>query len=147
MVKKFRTMSDDRDPSGVLLPDEERLSAFGERLRSTSLDELPQFLSVLRGDMSIVGPRPLPMRYVARYSPEQARRLDARPGITGWAQVSGRNSLSWGEKFDADVWYVEHASLRLDLRIIWLTVTTVFRRSGVSAEGVATAEEFMGNGD
>ena len=132
---KFRTM---RPGPGN---DDERLTPFGRRLRATSLDELPQLLNVLRGDMALVGPRPLPLRYVPRYTPEQARRLEVRPGITGWAQVNGRNALSWPERFKLDVWYIEHQSLWLDLRILLLTVLKVLRREGIAGEGEATMGE------
>lgn len=143
-VLKFRTMTDARDASGRLLPDSERLTAFGRFLRSSSLDELPELLNVLEGEMSLVGPRPLLMQYVGRYTPEQARRHDVRPGITGLAQISGRNALSWESKFALDVEYVERCSLALDLRIIALTVWQVIARRGISQPGHATAEEFMG---
>ncbi len=144
LVPKFRSMSDQRDSDGELLPDELRLTSFGETLRSSSLDELPQLWSVIRGDMSLVGPRPLPMAYVERYSSEQRRRMEAKPGITGWAQVNGRNALSWPEKLDLDVWYVEHASLGVDLKILAMTLKRLVRPVGVSAEGHATMAEFMG---
>ena len=139
---KFRTMTDVRDASGALLPDAERLPPFGRFLRSSSLDELPELWNVLRGEMSLVGPRPLLMRYVARYTPEQARRHDVRPGITGLAQVSGRNAISWDDKFGLDVQYVERCSLRLDAWILWKTVAQVVRRDGISAAGEATMPEF-----
>lgn len=142
---KFRTMIDATDDRGRLLPDEARLTEFGKFLRSTSLDELPQLWNVLRGEMSLVGPRPLLMQYVSRYSATQRRRLDARPGITGWAQVKGRNSLSWPEKFELDVWYVDNWSLGLDLKILALTVLQVLRRDGISRAGHATMPEFMGD--
>jgi sugar transferase EpsL len=144
-IVKFRSMTNERDADGELLPDEQRLGRVGRVLRGTSLDELPQLWSVVRGDMSLVGPRPLPLTYVDRYSPEQRRRLDATPGITGWAQVQGRNALSWPDKLALDVWYVEHASLWVDLRILVRTVRTVFGHTGVSAEGHATMPEFMGD--
>jgi sugar transferase EpsL len=144
VVPKFRTMTDERGANGQLLPDEDRLTPLGRRLRSSSLDELPQLWSVITGEMSLVGPRPLPMTYVDRYSPEQRRRLDARPGITGWAQVNGRNALSWADKLALDVWYVDHASPRLDARILLLTIRSVIARDGVSADGHATMHEFMG---
>lgn len=143
-VPKFRTMSDERDDDGELLEDELRLVPVGRRLRSASLDELPQMWSVLKGDMSLVGPRPLPMAYVERYSAEQRRRLDASPGITGWAQVQGRNTLSWPDKLSLDVWYVDNASLRVDIEILLRTVLSVICRDGVSAAGHATMPEFMG---
>ena len=139
---KFRTMTDARDPAGHLLPDAVRLTPFGKFLRSTSLDELPELLNVLRGDMSLVGPRPLLVHYLPRYSPRQARRHEVRPGITGWAQVKGRNALSWDEKFEWDVRYVESGSLGLDVKILLLTVKTVFVREGISAHGDATMPEF-----
>lgn len=142
---KFRTMTEARDDQGELLPDAERLPAFGRFLRSTSLDELPELWNVLRGDMSLVGPRPLLMEYLPLYSAEQARRHEVRPGITGWAQVNGRNALSWEEKFELDVWYVDHRSLWLDLRILWLTLLKVAKREGVSAEGSATMHRFAGS--
>lgn len=142
---KFRTMSDRRDENGNLLPDEQRLTPLGKFLRSTSLDELPELFNVLRGEMSLVGPRPLLMQYLERYTPEQARRHEVLPGITGWAQVNGRNVLSWEEKFRLDVWYVDHWSFWLDLKILALTLIKVLRREGISSEGYATAPEFMGN--
>lgn len=142
---KFRTMSDRRDENGHLLPDEQRLTRLGKFLRSTSLDELPELFNVLRGEMSLVGPRPLLMQYLERYTPEQARRHAVLPGITGWAQVNGRNALSWEEKFRLDVWYVDHWSFWLDLKILAQTVIKVLRREGISSEGYATAPEFMGS--
>lgn len=141
---KFRTMLDLRDEKGFPLPDEQRLTRVGQLLRSSSLDELPQLFNVLRGDMSLVGPRPLLMEYLDRYTPEQARRLEVRPGITGWAQINGRNALSWGQKFELDVWYVDHWSLWLDLRIILKTVGRVLRQDDISAPGHATMPEFKG---
>lgn len=144
-VMKFRTMADLRDASGALLPDAERMTTFGRVIRATSLDELPQLFNVLRGDMSLVGPRPLLMQYLTRYSPEQRRRHDVRPGVTGWAQVHGRNALSWEEKFRHDVWYVDHVSFGLDLLILVKSVGVVLRGSGVSQAGRATADEFMGS--
>ena len=141
---KFRTMSDARDRAGNLLPDEQRLTRFGRFLRSTSLDELPELFNVLKGDMSLVGPRPLLMRYLERYTPEQARRHEVKPGITGWAQVNGRNAISWEEKFALDVWYVEHQSIWLDMRILALTLWKVLKREGISQSGEATMSEFMG---
>jgi lipopolysaccharide/colanic/teichoic acid biosynthesis glycosyltransferase len=141
---KFRTMTDARDASGSLLPDAQRLTTFGRFLRSTSLDELPELLNVLQGDMSLVGPRPLLMQYLERYTPEQRRRHEVKPGITGWAQVNGRNALSWEEKFSHDVWYVVHCSLRLDLYILCLTVWKIVRREGISQAGHVTMEEFFG---
>ena len=144
MLYKFRTMSEARDAQGRMLPDAERLTELGKFLRSTSLDELPTFLNVLRGDMSLVGPRPLLMNYLPRYTTEQMRRHDVKPGITGWAQVNGRNSLAWEEKFERDIWYVNHLSLWLDLKILLLTLIKVFRREGISQSGQATMEEFFG---
>ena len=145
-ILKFRTMTDTRDPQGNLLSDNERLTSFGRFLRSTSLDELPELRNVLRGDMSLVGPRPLLMHYLPRYSPEQARRHEVRPGITGLAQVNGRNTLTWEQKFALDVWYVDNVSLALDVKIIVLTISKIIRREGISQPGQATAEEFMGSG-
>ena len=142
---KFRTMTTERGPDNELLPDAARLVPFGRWLRSTSLDELPEFWNVLRGDMSLVGPRPLLMEYLPRYSPVQARRHDVQPGITGWAQVNGRNALSWNDKFLLDVWYVDNHSLRLDLRILNMTVSSVLRRHGISASGEATMPVFTGS--
>lgn len=142
---KFRTMTDARDPEGNLLPDEQRLTAFGKFLRKTSLDELPQLWNVLKGDMSFVGPRPLLTAYLDRYTPEQARRHEVKPGITGWTQVNGRNSLSWEEKFKYDVWYVNNWSLWLDLKILFLTVAKVLQQEGISQPGHATMEEFRGS--
>ncbi|GAB6081143.1 sugar transferase [Desulfuromonas carbonis] len=141
---KFRTMTNDRDFAGNLLPDDQRLTPFGKFLRSTSLDELPELINVLKGDMSLVGPRPLLMEYLDRYTPEQARRHEVRPGITGWAQVNGRNAISWEEKFKLDVWYVDNRSLWLDIKILWMTFAKVFKREGISQEGQATMEKFMG---
>jgi sugar transferase EpsL len=141
---KFRTMTDARDAQGNLLPDAERLVPFGRFLRSTSLDELPELWNVLRGDMSLVGPRPLLMQYLERYTPEQARRHEVRPGITGWAQVSGRNALTWEEKFALDVWYLERFSFWLDAKIIFLTAWKILKREGISQPGQATMEEFRG---
>jgi lipopolysaccharide/colanic/teichoic acid biosynthesis glycosyltransferase len=142
---KFRTMLDAVDSNGSSLPDAERLTAFGQLLRRWSLDELPELYNVLRGDMSLVGPRPLLMEYLPLYSAEQARRHDVRPGLTGWAQVNGRNAISWDQKFAFDLWYVDHASLSLDLKILWLTVKNVFTRHGISAEGEATMPKFSGS--
>ncbi|WP_281247541.1 sugar transferase [Qipengyuania nanhaisediminis] len=141
---KFRTMLDAVDQNGDPLPDEKRLTAFGQLLRSTSLDELPGLFNVLKGDMSVVGPRPLLMDYLPLYSQEQSRRHEVRPGITGWAQVNGRNALSWPEKFALDVWYVDNRSMWLDLKILWLTALKVARRDGISAAGEATMPRFMG---
>jgi len=143
---KFRTMTDVRDVQGNVLPDKERLTSLGRFLRSTSLDELPELFNVLRGEMSLVGPRPLVIQYLSRYSTKQARRHDVLPGITGWAQVHGRNALAWVEKFRFDVWYVDHRSLSLDLQILGLTVIRVLAGEGINQPGQATMEEFMGNG-
>ncbi|TLS76032.1 sugar transferase [Mariprofundus erugo] len=144
-IYKFRSMTDARDSSGELLPDGERLPPFGQLLRRYSLDELPQLFNVVRGDISLVGPRALLMEYLPLYSPEQTRRHEVRPGITGWAQVNGRNAISWEEKFACDVWYVEHHSFRLDLKILWMTVRKVLRSEGVSQQGHATMEKFRGS--
>lgn len=141
---KFRTMTDTRGPDGQLLPDAQRLTAFGRFLRSSSMDELPELWNVLKGDMSLVGPRPLLMEYLPLYSPEQARRHEVRPGITGWAQVNGRNALSWDEKFKLDVWYVDNHTLWLDVKILWMTVRKVLLREGISAAGEATMSKFTG---
>ena len=141
---KFRTLTDERDAQGIELPDEARLTTVGEFLRKTSLDELPQLINVLRGEMSLVGPRPLLERYLPRYSETQARRHEVLPGITGWAQVKGRNALGWESKFELDVWYVDHWSLFLDLHIVLLTFKALVRPEGVSADGHATMPEFMG---
>jgi lipopolysaccharide/colanic/teichoic acid biosynthesis glycosyltransferase len=143
-VLKFRSMSDERDAQGQLLPDGERITRLGTFLRRSSLDELPQFWNVLRGDMSLVGPRPLLMQYLDRYTPEQARRHSVPPGITGWTQVNGRNDLPWEKKLALDVWYVDHWSLWLDLRILGITVWKVLKGEGISADGSATMPEFMG---
>ena len=142
---KFRSMTDARGPDGQLLPDADRLTAFGRFLRASSLDELPGLWNVLRGDMSLVGPRPLLMEYLPLYSPEQARRHNVRPGITGWAQVNGRNALSWDDKFKLDGWYVDNRSLRLDINILWRTVRKVLVREGISAAGEATMSKFTGS--
>ncbi|RRV29815.1 sugar transferase [Pseudomonas sp. o96-267] len=142
---KFRTMRDAVDTEGNALPDAERLTPFGRFLRSTSLDELPELWNVIKGDMSLVGPRPLLMEYLPLYSAEQARRHEVRPGITGWAQVNGRNAVSWPEKFALDIWYVDNRSLLLDIRILFLTIKKVFVREGISAEGQATASRFTGD--
>jgi len=143
---KFRTMTDARDADGALLPDAQRLTPLGRFLRATSLDELPELWNVIRGDMSLVGPRPLLMEYLPLYSAEQARRHEVRPGVTGWAQVNGRNSLSWERRLEMDVWYVDHQSFWLDLRILVMTVGKVVRRDGISADGEATMPKFTGNG-
>lgn len=145
LIYKFRTMTETRDAEGNLLPDEARLTRFGKFLRATSLDELPELLNVLKGEMSLVGPRPLLLKYLGRYSPEQMRRHEVRPGITGWAQVNGRNALTWGQKFSLDVWYVDHQSFHLDLKILTLTAYKLVRREGINQPGQATAEEFTGS--
>jgi len=142
---KFRTMTDKTDLNGQLLPDEDRLPPFGRCLRASSLDELPELWNVLKGEMSLVGPRPLLVEYLPLYTPEQARRHDVRPGITGWAQVNGRNAISWEEKFKLDVWYVDNQSLWLDLKILWLTIKKVLVRDGISAQGDATMPKFTGS--
>lgn len=147
LIYKFRTMTDEYDNTDNILPDEQRITRLGQFLRSFSLDELPELFNVLRGEMSIVGPRPLLMQYLERYSPEQARRHEVLPGITGWAQVNGRNALTWEEKFKLDVWYVDHWSFWLDVKILFLSVIKVLRREGINQPGQATAEEFMGNHD
>jgi sugar transferase EpsL len=141
---KFCTMTDARGEDGCLLPDEQRITKIGALVRNLSLDEVPQFWNVIKGEMSLVGPRPLLMEYLTRYTPEEARRHDVRPGITGWAQVNGRNAISWESKFALDVWYVDHASFFLDLRILWMTCRRVIRRSGISNQGHATMPQFMG---
>lgn len=142
---KFRSMRDATGPDGQPLPDDQRLTPFGKRLRSTSLDELPELWNVLRGDMSLVGPRPLLMEYLPLYDQRQLRRHEVRPGVTGWAQVNGRNALSWPQKFELDVWYVDNRSLWLDVKILWMTVRKVLVREGISADGQATMERFRGN--
>ena len=142
---KFRTMTYERDEQGTLLSDELRLTRLGRFLRSTSLDELPELFNILKGDMSLVGPRPLLMQYLDRYTPEQARRHEVKPGITGWAQVNGRNAITWEKKFALDVWYVDNWSLWLDIKILAITVVKVFKREGISAAGEATMPEFMGS--
>lgn len=144
-VIKFKTMTDERDADGHLLPDADRLTNIGRFVRSTSIDELPQLINVLKGDMALIGPRPLLVQYLPLYSKEQARRHDVRPGITGWAQVNGRNAISWTKKFELDVWYVDHCSFWLDVKIIFLTIKKVFVREGISQEGQATMEFFTGN--
>jgi sugar transferase EpsL len=141
---KFRTMTDQRDSSGQLLPDEVRLTSFGKFLRSSSLDELPELWNVLTGEMSLVGPRPLLLQYLPLYSEEQARRHEAKPGITGWAQVNGRNAITWEKKFELDVWYVDHQSIMLDVKIICMTVMRVFRADGITQANHATTEPFRG---
>jgi lipopolysaccharide/colanic/teichoic acid biosynthesis glycosyltransferase len=137
-------MTDERDENGSLASDEIRLKTFGKMLRATSLDELPELFNILKGEMSFVGPRPLLVRYLDRYTQEQARRHEVRPGLTGWAQVNGRNAISWEEKFKLDVWYVDHWTFGLDLKILWMTAVKVLKRDGISSEGQATMEEFMG---
>lgn len=141
-IYKFRTMTDARDTDGQLLPDAERLTRLGRFLRAASLDELPELFNILKGDMSIVGPRPLLMQYLDRYTPEQARRHEMKPGLTGWAQIHGRNDISWEDKFKMDVWYVDHQSLWLDIKIILITILKVLKREGINQAGQATAEEF-----
>jgi sugar transferase EpsL len=144
IVYKFRTMNNKRDRQGVLLPDSQRLTRLGKFLRSTSLDEIPELINVVKGEMSLVGPRPLLMQYLDRYTPDQARRHEVLPGITGWAQINGRNAITWDDKFSYDVWYVDHWSFRLDVKILILTLWKVIIREGISQPGHATAEEFMG---
>ena len=144
-IVKFKTMNDKKDKSGNLLPDAERLTKIGSFVRKTSLDEIPQLINVLKGDMSLVGPRPLLVQYLPLYNEKQKRRHEVRPGITGWAQVNGRNAISWQQKFDYDVWYVDHVSLMLDIKILFLTLKKVFIREGISQDGQATAEPFKGN--
>lgn len=143
-ILKYKTMTDERDADGILLPDEQRLTGVGRFIRSTSLDELPQLFNVLRGDMSLIGPRPLLPEYLPLYSKEQARRHEIRPGISGWAQCHGRNAISWTEKFKLDVWYVDHVSLKTDLEIVWLTLCKVLQRADISEQGQATMESFNG---
>lgn len=143
-VLKFRTMTESRGPDGRLLPDAERMIPFGRWLRSSSLDELPELFNVLRGDMSLVGPRPLLVQYLDRYTPEQGRRHEVRPGLTGWAQINGRNTISWEKKFDYDIWYVDNRSFWLDLKILLITVKRVVIKDGISADGEATMPEFQG---
>ena len=145
MLYKFRTMTDKKDENGDLLPDEVRLTNFGKKLRSTSLDELPELFNILNGDMAVVGPRPLLVRYLPRYNAHQARRHEVRPGFTGYAQVNGRNSITWEDKFDKDVYYVDHVTFVGDWKIIFQTVRTVLKREGISSDTSATMEEFMGN--
>ena len=145
-LRKFRTMTDERGPDGQLLPDEERLTPFGAWLRSTSLDEIPEMVNVLRGEMSLVGPRPLLVEYLERYNPTQARRHEVRPGITGWSQINGRNNMSWEDKLALDVWYVDHRSLWLDVRILLRTLWVMVTRQGVSLDGHATTVPFQGSG-
>lgn len=144
-VIKFKTMTDERDAQGYLLPDADRLTPVGRFVRSTSIDELPQLINVLKGDMSLIGPRPLLVKYLPLYSPEQARRHEVRPGITGWAQCHGRNAISWKKKFELDVWYVDHISFMTDLKVIFLTIKKVVCREDINQEGEATMEEFDGH--
>ena len=144
-IYKFRTMTNECDKDGILLSDEARLTKFGKFLRSTSLDELPSLWNVLKSDMSLVGPRPLLLEYLTLYSTQQARRHEVKPGITGWAQVNGRNAITWGEKFDLDVWYVDNQSIWLDIKILWLTVKKVIMRDGINQVGQSTMENFKGN--
>jgi len=146
-IYKFRTMTNTFDKDGILLPDELRLTKFGKFLRSTSLDELPSLWNVLKGDMSLVGPRPLLLEYLPLYSAHQVRRHEAKPGITGWAQVNGRNTISWSEKFDLDIWYVDNHSIWLDIKILLMTLKKVINRSGINQEGQATMEKFKGNNE
>lgn len=144
-VIKFKTMTDERDGNGNLLPDAQRLTKVGKFVRSTSIDELPQLINVLKGDMSLIGPRPLLVKYLPLYSKEQARRHEVRPGMTGWAQCNGRNAISWTKKFELDVWYVDHCTLWTDIKIIWITIMKVLKRADISQEGQATMEAFNGN--
>jgi lipopolysaccharide/colanic/teichoic acid biosynthesis glycosyltransferase len=144
-IVKFKTMNDSKDAHGELLPDAERLTTVGRWVRKTSLDELPQLINVLKGDMSLVGPRPLLVEYLPLYTVEQARRHEVKPGITGWAQVNGRNAISWEEKFQLDVWYVEHQSFWLDLKILWMTVLKVVKKEDINQDGQATVQNFKGN--
>lgn len=145
LILKFRTMTNKKDSLGRLLPDEQRITNLGKWLRKTSLDELPEFINVLKGDMSLVGPRPLLIQYLERYNPEQARRLEVKPGITGWAQINGRNAISWEEKFALDVWYVDNWSIWLDVKILFKTIMIVLTRKGINAPGAASMPEFMGS--
>lgn len=144
-IIKFKTMTDERDSNGDLLPDEKRLTPMGDFIRSTSIDELPQLINVLKGDMSLVGPRPLRVKYLPLYSKEQSRRHNVLPGITGWAQINGRNGISWTERFKLDVWYVDNCSFLLDTKIIFMTIVKIFKREGISQEGNVTMEDFTGN--
>ncbi len=143
-ILKFRTMTDERDANGNLLSDAERLTTFGRFLRSSSLDELPELWNVLKGEMSLVGPRPLLMQYLPLYTPEQARRHEVRPGITGWAQINGRNAISWEEKFNLDIWYVDNHNLQLDMKIIWKTIRKITKRDDINQQGHATIRPFEG---
>lgn len=144
-VIKFKTMTDERDDEGNLLPDEKRLTKVGKFVRSTSIDELPQLINVFKGDMALIGPRPLLIQYLPLYSPEQSRRHEVRPGISGWAQCHGRNAISWAEKFKLDVWYVDHCSLITDLKVIWITIMKVLKRADINEDGHATVEAFNGS--
>jgi len=144
-IYKFRTMLDRYDKNGVLAPDEDRITPFGQKLRSVSLDELPELINVIKGEMSLVGPRPLITEYMDKYNEEQIRRLEVKPGITGWAQINGRNAISWEKKFKLDVWYVDNWNLFLDIKIIFLTIVQVFRREGINEAGETTASEFKGS--
>ncbi len=144
-VIKFKTMTDERDENGKLLPDAQRLTKVGKFVRSTSIDELPQLINVLKGDMALIGPRPLLVKYLPLYSEEQARRHEVRPGMTGWAQCNGRNAISWTKKFELDVWYVDHCTLWTDIKIIWITIMKVLKRADISQDGQATMEAFNGN--
>lgn len=144
-VVKFKTMNDQRDSKGKPLPDHQRLTIVGRFLRTTSLDEIPQLINVIKGDMSLVGPRPLLVKYLPLYNETQSRRHEVRPGITGWAQINGRNAIKWEQKFEYDVWYVDHISFWLDLRILWRTIVKVFKREGINSETTATMEAFLGN--
>jgi len=144
-VIKFKTMNDKKDPNGKLLPDRERLTSVGKFIRTTSIDELPQMINVLKGDMSLIGPRPLLPRYLPLYNEQQKRRHEVRPGITGWAQVNGRNAISWQKKFEYDVWYVDHLGFLLDVKILWLTIIKIFKREGITEQGSATISAFNGN--
>lgn len=144
-VIKFKTMTDERDAEGNLLPDAQRLTKVGKFVRSTSIDELPQLINVLKGDMALIGPRPLLVQYLPLYSPEQARRHEVRPGISGWAQCHGRNSISWAEKFKLDVWYVDHCTLWTDIKVIWSTIITVIQRKGINQNETTTMEAFNGH--
>lgn len=146
-IYKFRTMTNERDLNGGLLTDEQRLTKFGIFLRKSSLDELPELINVIKGEMSLVGPRPLLMQYLSRYSSDQARRHDVLPGLTGWAQVNGRNAINWGDKFRLDIWYVDHWSFSLDIKILFMTIGKVIKREGINQAGKATSEEFMGNSE
>lgn len=146
MIYKFRSMSEKRDREGELLPDDQRMTSFGNFLRRSSLDELPELVNVVKGEMSLVGPRPLLMEYLEYYTTEQSRRHEVKPGLTGWAQVNGRNAITWEDKFKFDLWYVDNLSFSLDLRILWLTLVKVIRREGINQRGHATAERFKGKG-